>query len=269
MRVCVCVVPVSGDAGKYDIRQHRDLIIGCSVAGIAAVVALTVCLYRCRKRSRHSSVDDPELGDGGISSERGRLAAVQAPPPVPDLCPYNPQTNELASVGQSPTEQYAADCRAIRGAGTGGPWSFDVGGPGGNRCAKDEISDSPGETLFENSQDVRCHLPTGQHAEIREISQAGMLLASEPGNWSPPSKSHDAKTLSTNSDEDEDDDEEEDADDDNAEMMNISEMNNNISNTSISNSVTNNNNNEEEEEERINASEEGTLSTSTDITKSR
>jgi len=75
--------------GKHDIRQHRDVIIGCSVAGIAAIVALTVCFYRCRQRSRQPSVVDPELGDI-LSSERGRLVAVQKPPPVPDFCPYSP-----------------------------------------------------------------------------------------------------------------------------------------------------------------------------------
>ena len=103
---CRLVDPSSqGDVEKTDIRQHRDVIIGCSVAGIAALVTLTVCLYRCRQRTRRPSAVDPELGD-----DQGRLVAVQKSPPVPDFCPYSPQLGELAEAGQSPTEQYAAEC---------------------------------------------------------------------------------------------------------------------------------------------------------------
>lgn len=262
--------------GKYDIRQHRDVIIGCSVAGIAALVTLTVCLYRCRQRSRQPSVVDPEFGDGP-SLEHGRLVAVQAPPPVPDLCPYSPQLGELASVGQSPTEQYASECRAVRETGAGGPRAFDVGGPGNKRRATEEIDVEPGGTTSENSQAVTRHLrpivyrsPKLQNPEMREISQAGALADSETGNLSP-SKLHDAKVLTTNVEEDgdKDDDGDDDDDDDDVDMMKISETNNNDSNISSTNHSNNNNNNGDEEEHVASSSEEGFQTTSTNNTESR
>ena len=65
-------------------------MIGCSLAGVAALVTLTVCLYRCRQRSRRpsSNVDAEQGVIGDEALDRGRLSAVQAPPPIPDLCSY-------------------------------------------------------------------------------------------------------------------------------------------------------------------------------------
>ena len=67
----------------------RDVVVGCSVAAVVALVALTVCFCRRRPRPR-PSLSDPEHSDAGPVSQRGRLAAVQAPPPVPDLSPSTP-----------------------------------------------------------------------------------------------------------------------------------------------------------------------------------
>ena len=196
--------------------------------------------------------------------------AVQAPPPVPDLCPYSPQTGELATVGQSPSEQYAADCRAIRGEGTGAPRSFGVGGPGRNRCAMQE-GEIDGGNGGENSQATTRGLapapavynnsPRHRIAEVGDISQASTRWDDEPGN----SKSHDAKRL-TSADSDDDDDD----DDDDVKVMRMGEMNNNFSCNDNSNN--NNNNNDDdggEDEPAVDDSQEAVLTTSTTSTESR
>jgi len=263
------------DPQLYSIKQHREIAVAFSVVGIATVVTLTVCLYRCRNRSRQRSVDDPELGNG-LSSERGQLVAVQAPPPVPDLCPYSPQTGELASVGQSPTEQYAAECRAMRGAGTGRQKTFDVGGPSRSRCAEAEVREDLGGTDSENPEvDTRHPIcadclssPTRQEVEVEEISQSGTASASESANFSP-SRSYAAKPLTTRVDDDDDDDdyeeEEEGEEEEDAETMEITEANNNISDIT----TTGINNNDEPDQHVSDDSEERIISTSTTSAESR
>ena len=222
-------------------------------------------------------MDDPELGNG-LSSERGQLVAVQAPPPVPDLCPYSPQTGELASVGQSPTEQYATECRAMRGAGTGHQKTFDVGGRSGSRCAEAEVREDLGGTDSENPEaDTRHPIcadclssPTHQDLEFEEISQSGTASASESVSFSP-SRSYAAKTLTTHIDDDNDDDDDDDEEEregdeeEDAEMMEITEANNNISDIT----TTGNNNNDEPDQHVTDDSEERIISTSTTSAESR
>jgi len=107
--------------------------------------------------------------------------------------------DELASVvGKTPTEQYAASCRAMRAAGTGsgGPRAFGAGGPGGSsRCAKDDpggpASDMPRDGTRTNSVPVNL----------------------EPSKW------NDEETVTidvveNNDDDDDDDDDQEDDDKD-------------------------------------------------------
>jgi len=221
-------------------------------------------------------VDDPELGNG-LSAERGQLVAVQAPPPVPDLCPYSPQTGELASVGQSPTEQYAAECRAMRGAGTGHQKTFDVGGPSRSRCAEAEVRENLGGTDSENPDADTGHpicadclsSPTRQDLEFEEISQSGTASASESASFSP-SRSYAAKPLTTRVDDDDNDDddyeeEEEGEEEEDAEMMEITEANNNISDIT----TTGNNNDDEPDQHVSDDSEERIISTSTTSAESK
>ena len=164
--------------------------------------------------------------------------------------------DELTSVGHSPTEQYAANCRAMRAAGTGGgSRAFGEGGLGSNRCAVDD--------------------PEGTHSDhIR----AGPCPDSVSANLEP-SKWNRVETVTINVvnngdvddyDDDDDDDneeEEESEEEEEVEMMEISEMNNNTS--SISNTNGNNNVDEEQSERGASTSEEGLLSASTVSTASR
>ena len=238
------------------MRHYRNVIVGCSLASVAVIATLTVCLYRCRYRRRPTAVD-PEPGDGQ-PSDRGRLAVVHAPPPVPDLCPYTPQVGDLDPVGQSPAEQYAADCRATRAGAwsAGGPTAFNVGGPGNDRCVmEDEIGQDRGG---------------GTHSENALV---GALSAPVATNLST-SKWNAAKPRSAEVDQvrDDDDDDDDNSHDDNhgggddAKVM-ITKTNGN--GNYIRNNNNNNNNNEDEDERVASLSEKGVLSTSTNSSGSR
>ena len=221
-----------GETGSSNITHHRDVIVGCTLAGIAALVTLTVCFHRCRQRTRRSSVTDAEMGECRPSEHR---LLVKTSPPVPDLCPYSPQRGDLASVGESPTEQYAADCRALRAGGTGGPWSFDVGGLGTSRCPREEVDDLRGGTTFQNFE-------PGTRPDCEVVDQTSL-----------------------NVEEDQDDDESDDDYDD--EVMKINEMNNNNSNNNKDDE--NDDKDDEHDKPDTNTSDEMLSSTSADNTDSR
>jgi len=244
------------------------------VAGIATLLTLTVCLYRCRQRNRQASAVDPELGGEGASSERGGRLVQAPPPPVPDLCPYNPQLGELASVGHSPTEQYASECRAARDAGTGGGGSrtYDVGGPSNYRRAAAQNDAGHEGTSPENFQ--AGTLP------VSAKTTGGNLFSMKSEFLSPKISDDENQRKEETEDEKECDDDEDDDDDDDdddemdydIEMDEINHLNNNISSSSNSTNRNNNNNdvnNAEDDEHVLSSSEEGLLSTSTISTESR
>ena len=240
--------------GVYAVRERREVVVGCSVAAVAALIALTVCFYR-RRRSRRPAVSDPEQGDTGPPSERGRLAAVMAPPPVPDLCPYSPQMDELTFVGQSPSEQYAANCRAMRTTGTGtGSRAFDVGGTGGKRCALD----GPGGPPFDGGRTGRPPNSVTEPSRWNDLETMTVDVVEEDFN-----------NDDDNDDEEEDDREEkaEEKEEEDVEMMDVNEMNNNFSN--LSNTNGNNNVDDDESEHDAITTAEGLLSASTISTGSR
>jgi len=208
--------------------------------------------------------------------------------------------DELTSVGHSPTEQYAANCRAMRAAGTGGgSRAFGEGGLGSNRCAVDDPEGTHSDHIragpcpdsvsanLEPSKWNRVETVTinvvnngdvddydddddddNEEEEEEEEEEEGEEEEEEEEDKEEEEEEEEEEEKEEEEEEDEEKEEEEESEEEEeVEMMEISEMNNNMS--SISNTNGNNNVDEGESERGASTSEEGLLSASTISTASR
>jgi len=195
--------------------------------------------------------------------------------------------DELTSVGHSPTEQYAANCRAMRAAGTGGgSRAFGDGGLGSNRCALDD----PEGTHSDHIRAGPCPDSVSANLEPSKWNRVETVTINVVNNDGVDDYDDDDDDNEEEEEEEEEEGEEEEEEEDKeeeeeeeeeeekeeegeeeeeeeVEMMEISEMNNNTS--SISNTNGNNNVDEEQSERGASTSEEGLLSASTVSTASR